>query len=259
MPDRGSVTANQGLMCMTAAAAETAQQQLPAHVAIIMDGNGRWAKSRGLPRTAGHKKGAEALRNLLVECQDMGIRYLTIYAFSSENWNRPQTEVSDLMQLLRFYLEHELRTLIKHGICLKVIGDLSQVDTATRKQIESAEKKTISNDRFQLTVALSYGARSEMTQTVRILAQKVKSGELSIDDIDENSISKNLYTADLPDPDLLIRTGGEQRLSNFLLWQQAYTELFFTPVFWPDFSIGHFKEALAEYAKRERRYGTTAG
>lgn len=244
---------------MTAAAAETAQQQLPAHVAIIMDGNGRWAKSRGLPRAAGHKKGAEALRNLLVECQDMGIRYLTIYAFSSENWNRPQTEVSDLMQLLRFYLEHELRTLVKHGIRLKVIGDLSQVDAATRKQVESAEEKTAGNDRFQLTVALSYGARNEIVQAAKNLAQKVKSGDLSIEEIDEKSIDENLYTASLPDPDLLIRTGGEQRLSNFLLWQQAYTELFFTPVFWPDFSIDHFKEAVAEYAKRERRYGTTTG
>lgn len=244
---------------MTAAAAPTAQQQLPAHVAIIMDGNGRWAKSRGLPRTAGHKKGAEALRSLLVECQGLGIRYLTIYAFSSENWNRPQTEVSDLMQLLRFYLEHELKTLIKHGICLKVIGDLSQVDTATRKKINDAEARTSQNSKFQLTVALSYGARSELTHAVQRIAARVADGTLNIDAIKEDTISAHLYTADLPDPDLLIRTGGEQRLSNFLLWQQAYTELFFTEVFWPDFSIEHFKSALAEYTKRERRYGTTAG
>jgi undecaprenyl diphosphate synthase len=243
---------------MTAAAAHTAEQQLPAHVAIIMDGNGRWAKSRGLPRTAGHKKGAEALRNLLVECQDMGIRYLTIYAFSSENWNRPQTEVSDLMQLLRFYLEKELRTLIKHGIRLKVIGDLSQVEPSIRKQIATAEEKSAHNDRFQLTVALSYGARNELAQATRCIAEKVKSGTLNAEDITEETISEHLYTAALPDPDLLIRTGGEQRLSNFLLWQQAYTELFFTPVFWPDFGIEHFKQALEEYAKRERRYGTTA-
>lgn len=243
---------------MTAAAAHTAEQQLPAHVAIIMDGNGRWAKSRGLPRTAGHKKGAEALRNLLVECQDMGIRYLTIYAFSSENWNRPQTEVSDLMQLLRFYLEKELRTLIKHGIRLKVIGDLSQVEPSIRKQIATAEEKSAHSDRFQLTVALSYGARNELAQATRCIAEKVKSGELNTEDITEETISAHLYTAALPDPDLLIRTGGEQRLSNFLLWQQAYTELFFTPVYWPDFGIEHFKQALEEYAKRERRYGTTA-
>lgn len=244
---------------MTAAAAQTGEHQLPAHVAIIMDGNGRWAKARGLPRTAGHKKGAEALRNLLVECQDIGVRYLTIYAFSSENWNRPQTEVSDLMQLLRFYLERELRTLVKHGIRLKIIGDLSQVEPGIRKQIVDAEQKTAANSRFQLTVALSYGARSELVQALQHMAEKVKSGDLRAEDITEQTVSDHLYTAGMPDPDLLIRTGGEQRLSNFLLWQQAYTELFFTPVFWPDFSIEHFKIALAEYAKRERRYGTTTG
>lgn len=244
---------------MTMAAPQPEEARLPAHVAIIMDGNGRWAQSRGLPRTAGHKKGAEALRSLLVECQDMGIRYLTIYAFSSENWNRPQTEVSDLMQLLRFYLEKELRTLIKHGIRLKVIGDLSQVEPAIRKQIEKAEQRTAENDRFQLTVALSYGARNEILQAVQAIANAVQRGEFEAADVTEDTISQHLYTAELPDPDLLIRTGGEQRLSNFLLWQQAYTELFFTPVFWPDFSIEHFKTALDEYAKRERRYGTTAG
>lgn len=244
---------------MTMAAPQPEEARLPAHVAIIMDGNGRWAQSRGLPRTAGHKKGAETLRSLLVECQDMGIRYLTIYAFSSENWNRPQTEVSDLMQLLRFYLEKELRTLIKHGIRLKVIGDLSQVEPAIRKQIEKAEARTAENDRFQLTVALSYGARNEILQAVQTIADAVQRGDLAAGDVTEDTISQHLYTADLPDPDLLIRTGGEQRLSNFLLWQQAYTELFFTPVFWPDFSIEHFKTALDEYAKRERRYGTTAG
>ena len=244
---------------MTAAAAHPAEQPLPTHVAIIMDGNGRWAKSRGLPRAAGHKKGAEALRSLLVECQDMGIRYLTIYAFSSENWNRPQTEVSDLMQLLRFYLEKELRTLIKHGIRLKVIGDLTQVEPPIRSQIQDAEQRTSHNDRFQLTVALSYGARNEILRAVRQIAHEARTGMLRPEAINEDVINEHLYTAGLPDPDLLIRTGGEQRLSNFLLWQQAYTELFFTPVFWPDFSIEHFKAALGEYAKRERRYGTTAG
>lgn len=244
---------------MTAAAAQTAQQQLPSHVAIIMDGNGRWAKARGLPRAAGHKKGAEALRELLGHCREIGLRYLTIYAFSSENWNRPQTEVSDLMQLLRFYLEHEVKALVKNGIRLKVIGDLSQVDAATRKQIEAAEAKTAAHDQFQLTVALSYGARNELVQAVQRIAAQVKAGELAADAINEDTISAHLYTTGLPDPDLLIRTGGEQRLSNFLLWQQAYTELFFTPVFWPDFSVEHLKQALDEYTKRERRYGTTAG
>jgi undecaprenyl diphosphate synthase len=246
-------------MHMTAAAAPSAQQQLPDHVAIIMDGNGRWAKARGLPRTAGHKKGAEALRNLLLECEGLGIHYLTIYAFSSENWNRPQHEVSDLMQLLRFYLERELKTLIKNGIRLKVIGDLSQLDAGTRKKIAQAEEKTAANSTFQLTVALSYGARNEMVYAMRQIAKQIQQGNIQPHDIDEAMVSNHLHTTGLPDPDLLIRTGGEQRLSNFLLWQQAYTELFFTPVFWPDFSIEHFKTALAEYGKRERRYGTTAG
>ncbi|MCH2546348.1 MAG: isoprenyl transferase [Alphaproteobacteria bacterium] len=243
---------------MTAAAANSEQQRLPNHVAIIMDGNGRWAKSRGLPRTAGHKKGAEALRNLLSECQGLGIHYLTIYAFSSENWNRPQNEISDLMQLLRIYLERELKTLIKHEIRLKIIGDTSLLEPAIRKQISDAESKTAKNSRFQLTVALSYGSRNEITQATQLIAQAVANGTLTPNDISEDTISDYLYTSGLPDPDLLIRTGGEQRLSNFLLWQQAYTELFFTPVFWPDFGIENFKLALEEYTKRERRYGTTA-
>lgn len=244
---------------MTAAPANSAEQQLPRHVAIIMDGNGRWAKSRGLPRTAGHKRGAEALRELLAECKGLGIQYLTIYAFSSENWNRPESEVSDLMQLLSFYLEREQKTLNENGIRLKVIGDLSQMDAKTREKIRKAEESTGANTRFQLTVALSYGARGEMVHAVREIAAQVQAGILNPDAIDETLIDNHLFTAGLPDPDLLIRTGGEQRLSNFLLWQQAYTELFFTSVYWPDFSIGHFKEALLEYARRERRYGTTSG
>lgn len=242
---------------MSLKAAAQSETHIPAHVAIIMDGNGRWAKARGLPRIAGHKKGAEALRSLLFECEELGIRYLTIYAFSSENWNRPQTEVSDLMQLLRFYLEREIKTLIKKGIRLRVIGDMSQLEETTRKHIAAAEAATEAGTRFQLTVALSYGARGEMVQAVRHMAQAIAEGKLTPEMIDESTISGHLYTQGTPDPDLLIRTGGEQRLSNFLLWQQAYTELFFTQVFWPDFSIEHFKEALAEYAKRERRYGTT--
>lgn len=244
---------------MTAAPASPAEQQLPRHVAIIMDGNGRWAKSRGLPRTAGHKRGAEALRELLTECKGLGIQFLTIYAFSSENWNRPESEVSDLMQLLSFYLEREQKTLNENGIRLKVIGDLSQVDGKTREKIRKAEASTAANSRFLLTVALSYGSRDEMVHAVREIATQVQAGTLNPDAIDETLIDSHLFTAGLPDPDLLIRTGGEQRLSNFLLWQQAYTELFFTSVYWPDFSIGHFKEALHEYARRERRYGTTSG
>lgn len=229
----------------------------PTHVAIIMDGNGRWAKARGLPRIAGHKKGAESLRGLLQECETLGVRYLTIYAFSSENWNRPQDEVSDLMQLLRYYLEREIHTLLKNGIRLRVIGDRSLLEETTRKQVAEAEAATAGGTRFELVVALSYGARGEMVQATRRIAESIAKGEIEPESIDEAMISRHLYTHGLPDPDLLIRTGGEHRLSNFLLWQQAYTELYFTPVFWPDFSVQHFKDALAEYAKRERRYGTT--
>lgn len=243
---------------MSLKAATSPAPCVPAHVAIIMDGNGRWAKSRGLPRIAGHRKGAEALRGLLQECQGLGVRHLTIYAFSSENWNRPDTEVSDLMQLLRFYLERELKSLVKNGIRLRIIGDLNQLDEATRNRIHEAEAATAAGERFELIVALSYGARGELANAMKQIGKAVAAGEIDPETIDETTINRHLYTHDLPDPDLLIRTGGEQRLSNFLLWQQAYTELFFTSVHWPDFSIEHFKEALAEYAKRERRYGTTA-
>lgn len=242
---------------MSLKAAISSASQVPAHVAIIMDGNGRWAKARGLPRIAGHKKGAEALRELLQGCQGLGVRHLTIYAFSSENWNRPDNEVSDLMQLLRFYLERELKSLISNGIRLRIIGDRSQLDESTRSRIADAEAATAGGTQFELIVALSYGARGEIAAAVRSIAQGVAEGRIAPETIDETTINRHLYTHGLPDPDLLIRTGGEQRLSNFLLWQQAYTELYFTTVQWPDFSIEHFKGALAEYAKRERRYGTT--
>ena len=240
-----------------APAASQDKGRVPAHVAIIMDGNGRWAKARGLPRVAGHKKGAEALRELLTECRGLGVEILTIYAFSSENWNRPESEVSDLMQLLSFYLEREQKTLNENGIRLKVIGDISQLDSAIRKRIADAENSTAKNTSFKLNVALSYGGRGEITHAVRTIAEKVKAGELAPADVNEATIAQHLFTAGEADPDLLIRTGGEHRLSNFLLWQQAYTELYFTSVHWPDFSIEHFKEAIAEYTRRERRYGGT--
>lgn len=242
---------------MNAKAAPMQEPRSPAHVAIIMDGNGRWAKARGLPRVAGHKKGAEALRGLLEACHGLGVKYLTIYAFSSENWNRPQSEVSDLMQLLRYYLQHELKNLIKNSIRLKIIGDTSLLDQETQRQITEGEAATEKGEAFQLIIALSYGARSEMVKAVRDIAKEIAAGRLDPEKVDESVINRHLYTQGIPDPDLLIRTGGEQRLSNFLLWQQAYTELFFTPVFWPDFSVEHFREAIAEYAKRERRYGNT--
>ena len=235
----------------------TSNQQLPHHIAIIMDGNGRWAKSRSLPRSAGHKKGADALRRTLDNCRDAGIEYLTIYAFSSENWKRPAEEISDLMQLLQHYLQNEIETLHENKVRLRFIGDLTLLSKDIRDQITGAMKLTEKNSGFNLTVALSYGSRQELARAARKLAKDVEAGKIKADDITEETLSRALDTADLPEPDLLIRTGGEQRLSNFLLWQSAYTEFYFTDALWPDFDTPHFMEALAEYASRERRYGTT--
>ena len=232
---------------------------LPQHVAIIMDGNGRWAKSRGLPRTAGHKKGADSLRTVMNACRSAGVRYLTIYAFSSENWKRPNDEIGDLMQLLQHYLRQELDTLHENNIRLRFIGDLGQLDQDIRSSIDDATELTGRNSEFHFTVALSYGSRQEIVRALRRLAGDIAAGKFSADDISEETVSHALDTAGLPEPDLLIRTGGEQRLSNFLLWQSAYTEFYFTPVLWPDFNAAHFMEALQEYARRERRYGTTGG
>jgi len=230
---------------------------LPHHVAVIMDGNGRWAKSRGLPRTVGHKKGADSLRNVLNACRDSGITYLTIYAFSSENWKRPSDEISDLMQLLKLYLQQELDTLHESNVRLRFIGDLSQLDRDIRANIDGATEMTSRNTAFNLTVALSYGSRQEIVRAVRKLAGDVQAGKLKPEDISEDTVTRALDTATIPEPDLLIRTGGEQRLSNFLLWQSAYTEFYFTDVLWPDFDTTHFQQALEDYAKRERRYGAT--
>ena len=228
---------------------------LPAHIAIIMDGNGRWAKSRGLPRVAGHKKGADSLRRALDACRDAGVRYLTVYAFSSENWKRPKDEIGDLMQLLKHYLEKELPDLQKNKVRLRFIGDFSTLDADMQARVENAMRETAENDSFYLTVALSYGSRQELTRAARKLARDVKEGRLTPDDISEEMLARALDTAELPEPDLLIRTGGEQRLSNFLLWQSAYTEFYFTDALWPDFDAAELGKALTEYACRERRYG----
>ena len=235
---------------------EPSSADTPNHIAVIMDGNGRWAKRQGLPRAAGHKKGAETLREMLGECQKLGVKYLTVYAFSSENWQRPEKEVSELMGLLKLYLGKELTTLINNEISLKVIGCRDSLPSDIVKSIEDAEAKTSAFDKFNLTVCLSYGARQEITNATKSLASKVASGEISVDEISEDSITNELYTADYPEPDLLIRTGGEHRLSNFLLWQLAYTELYFSDILWPDFSAEHLQQACANFAKRERRYGT---
>jgi undecaprenyl diphosphate synthase len=229
------------------------RQPLPNHIAIIMDGNGRWAQSRGLPRTAGHKKGADALRRTLDACRDAGIHYLTIYAFSSENWKRPTEEVQDLMQLLQHYLQQELSTLHENNVRLRFIGDLAQLEPDIKRIVDDAVKQTERNTAFNLTVALSYGGRQEIVRAVKKLAAANIAGE----SITEEALARALDTADLPEPDLLIRTGGEQRLSNFLLWQSAYTEFYFTDTLWPDFDAAELKKALNDYAKRERRYGTT--
>ncbi|MEI6729835.1 MAG: isoprenyl transferase [Pseudomonadota bacterium] len=230
---------------------------IPAHIAIIMDGNGRWAKKRGLPRIAGHKKGTEILHEIMQTCQDLGVSYLTIYAFSAENWQRPASEVGALMDLLQLYIKHEIGNLHKKGVRLKIIGDLSKVEPAIAKQIAKAEELTKDNRKFFLNVALSYGARQEISHAARSIVEKVIDGEIDIENIDENLLGAMLYTKEIPDPDLLIRTGGEQRLSNFLLWQAAYSELYFTDVLWPDFTGEHLKAAVAEYSQRERRYGKT--
>lgn len=233
------------------------RRDLPQHIAIIMDGNGRWAKSRGMPRVAGHRKGADALRRTLDACRAAGVKYLTVYAFSSENWKRPNDEISDLMQLLKHYLEKELPELKKSDVCLRFIGDFSRLDADMQARVQDAMQETAVNTSFNLTVALSYGSRQEVTRAVRSLAEKVKAGKLEPHNITEEMLDAALDTAELPEPDLLIRTGGEQRISNFLLWQSAYTEFYFTNTLWPDFDASHLTHALEEFAKRERRYGTT--
>lgn len=235
---------------------QSASFPLPIHIAIIMDGNGRWAKSRGLPRTAGHKKGADATQNTIESCAKLGIKYLTLYAFSSENWNRSQEEVQDLMNLLRYHLEQNLDTLNKNNIKLHIIGNKQTLDQDIQKKINKAETKTQHNTGLQLNIALSYGSRQEILDTVQHIANQSAAQKLNPEHITESYFSTLLYTHNTPDPDLLIRTGGEKRLSNFLLWQCAYTELVFTDILWPDFSHEHLLEAIEEFSSRERRFGT---
>jgi undecaprenyl diphosphate synthase len=227
----------------------------PAHIAIIMDGNGRWAKARGLPRIFGHRKGAEAVRRTIQSAGDLGITYLTLFGFSSENWNRSEKEVGELMRLLRYYLQSETADLHSKGVRIKVIGDRTKFSSDTVQLIEFAEEQTKSNQKLTLVLALSYGARQEITTAVRAIAQDVVAGKLQPDDIDESLVSANLLTAGIPDPDLLIRTSGEQRISNFLLWQLAYTELVFDDCLWPDFGEENLKSAIQVFKSRERRFG----
>ena len=232
---------------------------VPLHVAIIMDGNGRWAQARGLPRAAGHKRGADAVKRTVRAAGEMGIRYLTLFGFSAENWQRPESEIRDLMALLRFYLIHDVKELDREGVRLKVIGDRGRLPDDTVRMIEDAESRTVGNKKLILTIALSYGSRQELVTASRQLAKQVGEGTLDPDDIDEARFAGQLYTRDIPDPDLLIRTSGEKRISNFLLWQLAYTELVFTETRWPDFGAAELDDAVAEFRQRERRYGALSG
>ncbi|MHC8493804.1 isoprenyl transferase [Thalassospira sp. SM2505] len=228
---------------------------VPRHVAIIMDGNGRWARGRGRPRTMGHRAGVDAVRRTIEASVALGIEYLTLYGFSTENWKRPESEVSDLMGLLRLFLKRELATLHKNGIKIRIIGDRSRFADDIRALLDKAEEQTSGNTRLNLTIALSYGARAEIAHAMREIARKVAAGEISADAITEDIIEQNLSTVGIPDPDLLIRTSGEQRISNFLLWQSAYTEFIFEDVLWPDFDRAHLEKAIDNFAGRERRFG----
>jgi undecaprenyl diphosphate synthase len=237
----------------------TAEPATPAttarHVAIIMDGNGRWASARRLPRVAGHREGARAVRRAIDAAMRSGVGWLTLYAFSSENWRRPAAEIHDLTGLLRHYLRSEIAELSANGVRLRVIGDRQRFDDDIRKDLANAEHQTAGNSRLNLTVALSYGARDEILAAARAVAEAAVAGRLDPARLDEAVFADFLATADMPDPDLVIRTSGEQRLSNFLLWQAAYAELVFLDVLWPDFGPEHFALALGEYARRERRFG----
>ena len=233
----------------------TAEQIVPAHVAIIMDGNGRWAKSRGLPRVAGHREGSRAVRRAVEASIRSGVSWLTIYAFSSENWRRPAGEILDLTGLLRRYLRSEIAELKQSGVRLRFIGDRCRFDPDIQTDLEAAERDTAANTRLNLTIALSYGARAEIAAAARAALGAVRDGCLDPNDLGEEVFARFLATAGMPDPDLIIRTSGEQRLSNFLLWQAAYAELVFLDVLWPDFDNAHFDAALKEFSRRERRFG----
>jgi undecaprenyl diphosphate synthase len=229
----------------------------PVHVAIIMDGNGRWAKQRNLPRTVGHKNGAEAVRRTVRAAAELGIAYLTLFGFSSENWSRPEREIEDLMGLLRLYLRSETAELHKNNVRIRIIGDRSRLARDIVQLIEQAEKTTAGNTGLTAVLALSYGGRQDIAQAAQALAREAAAGRLDPETIDEALFRRYLATADIPDPDLLIRTSGEQRISNFLIWQLAYSEFVFQDVLWPDFDGRNLAEAVEEFRRRDRRYGAT--
>ena len=237
------------------AEAKSEAGKVPRHVAIIMDGNGRWARQHKLPRLSGHEAGRKSVKKVVQAAIAHGVRYLTLYAFSVENWQRPRDEVQGLMGLLRLVLREELAEMGKEGVRLRAIGRLQDLPEAVREELASAMEKTKANTKLDLILALSYGARVEITEAAKAIAREVKSGQLDPEKIAEETISQHLYTRDLPDPDLLIRTSGEMRISNFMLWQISYAEIHVTPVLWPDFGKEQFAAALADYARRDRRFG----
>ncbi len=229
----------------------------PSHVAIIMDGNGRWARSRGLPRVEGHRRGAEAVRRTITAAAKAGVSYLTLFGFSSENWKRSSDEVQDLMGLLKYYLNREVTELHKNNVRFRVIGDRARLGNDIVNLIERAEEKTDANTGLTLILALSYGGRAELAKATRAIAQDVADGRITVEQINEDVVASRLYSQDIPDPDLLIRTSGEHRISNFLLWQLAYAEFVFIDTLWPDFTEKEFNDAIVQYLGRERRFGAT--
>lgn len=231
------------------------EMKMPQHVAIILDGNGRWAKAKGMPRNYGHIQGAKTVETICEDAYKMGIQYLTVYAFSTENWNRPEDEVDALMKLLRNYMKTCLQTAKKNRMCVRVLGEKSRLDEDIRTRIEELEAATRDNDGLHFQIAINYGGRNEIVRAMRKLANRVESGELTANEITEELVEESLDTAGIPAPDLLIRTCNEQRISNFLLWQLAYTELYFTPVAWPDFTKEELRKAVEAYNHRDRRFG----
>ena len=233
-------------------------EKLPEHIAIIMDGNGRWAKKQGLMRIRGHEKGTKAVRESVEGCAELGVKNLTLYAFSTENWNRPKLEVQTLMKLLVSSLKEEIKTLQDNKIKLQAIGCIESLPSKAKKELKEVIEKTSHNSHMTLTLALSYGSREELTQAIQQISEKVKNNTIDSKAIDESTINEHLYTRNLPDVDVMIRTSGEKRISNFLLWQMAYAELYFTDILWPDFKKENLFEAIYEYQKRERRFGKTS-
>ena len=228
---------------------------IPQHIAILMDGNGRWATERGKPRSYGHQAGVETVRRITSECTRLGVKYLTLYTFSTENWNRPETEIAALMGLVLSSLEDEI--FMKNNVRFKVIGDIKRLPVEVQRKLQETIDHTANNTAMTMVVALSYSARWEITKAMKDIAQKALDGQLSVDDITEDTVSQSLTTASIPDPDLLIRTGGELRISNYLLWQIAYSELYFCDTFWPDFNEADLHKAIADYQHRQRRFGKT--